>query len=69
MIVDAKCPHCAGPMEQGVLMVPGSGPLQFVGQEAFAWLDGDFRKAAVRTHEVVAMMCPECGLVELRTKK
>ena len=56
-------------MEQGVLMVPGSGPLQFVGQEAFAWLDGDFRKAAVRTHEVVAMMCPECGLVELRTKK
>ena len=69
MIVDAKCPHCEQPMEQGVLMVTGSGPVQFVGQEAFVWLDGDFTKAAVRTHEVVAMRCPECGLVELRTKK
>lgn len=55
-------------MESGVLMVPGSGPLSFVGHEAFVWLDGDFSKADVKKNELIAYRCPSCGVVELRSQ-
>lgn len=69
MGLDGKWSSCGGEMERGALMVPGSGPLQFVGYEAFVRLDGNFDKAAVREREVNAFRCSECGTVQLRTRE
>ena len=68
MSEQAKCPRCQAAMESGALIVPGAGPLIFVRQETFVWLDGNYDKATVRGDEIVASKCPSCGLVELRTR-